>query len=407
MQLDKGTIAKNSSSSWIILLLVVAIFTKELFTRMVGGVMVDFFGYLFFSVYFALNLPRIRFSRYFLYALIFWTLCSLLSILWLDLPFFPFLKQLIPIVIIYFSSYDIIYRRGYSLSEIMDVYLKVSLWVAIFGIIQWSLSVFWGINILIKAPGLLDSITYEPSHYAVVVVPAAVYSLLYYHAYRKTALVLVLSLLLTFSFTAYLVMAVALLIPRIRLATIPVLAVVTVGLFALLPYLHPRIQERVEGVQQLFEFQDYNRPLLNGTVVSFASNFDVALYSSKTSPLWGSGLGGHETMYYRYFEGKPFRYNYYFGINYNSAHALTIRILSEAGILGLFLFVLFLAKAYIKKRKDPVLFMHHAISLACISHFIAKSLKLGGYIDYGTPFFFSVLLINLLAYRAYLHGKST
>jgi len=395
----------RSSAAIVILLLVCSIFSKELFTRNVGGVQVDFFGYTFFSFYFLINLSRLRFSRHFLYVLFIWAFCSLISILWLDLPFFPFFKQLLPIIIIYFSSFDILYRRALSLTSVMDTYLRVAFWVAIFGIVQWCLSVFAGVNILIKAPGLLDSITYEPSHYAVVIIPAAVYSLLYYKAYRTTAMVLMASLLLTFSFTAYVVLVLVFFIPRIKLTRVPVLLLVVYVLYISLPYLHPRIQERAQAVQELLHFQDYNRPLMNGTVVSFASNLDVAFFSVERSPIWGSGIGGHETMYYEYFDGKAFANNYHFGTNYNSAHALTIRILSEAGLLGLLLFLSFLARAYVKKNKDPIVFMHHAISLACLSHFIAKSFKLGGYIDYGTPFFFVLLWINLMLYKAHLNER--
>jgi hypothetical protein len=39
--------------------------------------------------------------------------------------------------------------------------------------------------------------------------------------------------------------------------------------------------------------------------------------------------------------------------------------------------------------------MKLSMFFAAFSHFISKSLKLGGYIDYGTPIFFAVILILL------------
>jgi O-antigen ligase len=111
-------------------------------------------------------------------------------------------------------------------------------------------------------------------------------------------------------------------------------------------------------------------------------------------------------MYYKYFEGKPFSKSFDFGVNYNSAHSLTIRILSEAGLLGFLVFLIFLRKKYIQPIKnDRNILMFHVISLACIGHFLSKSLKLGGYIDYGTPFFLTLLIVNYIAYRNYVKSK--
>jgi O-antigen ligase len=120
------------------------------------------------------------------------------------------------------------------------------------------------------------------------------------------------------------------------------------------------------------------------------SNLDVAFYTIKQSLLTGSGLGGHEEMYYRRFEYDSFRYNYYYGLNAKSAHSLSIRILSEFGILGFGLYLFTLIKnVMFFKSKVP-----KAIALACLSHFLCKTLKLGGYIDYGTPFFLCMLILN-------------
>ena len=117
--------------------------------------------------------------------------------------------------------------------------------------------------------------------------------------------------------------------------------------------------------------------------------------------MWGSGLGGHESIYFLFFEGKPFESSRFFGLNYNSAHSLTIRILSEAGLLGIFAYMAFLVKTYIKSNSGELL-VFHSISISCIGHFFSKSLKLGAYIDYGTPFFLVVLLVNFYLYRGYV-----
>jgi O-antigen ligase len=116
----------------------------------------------------------------------------------------------------------------------------------------------------------------------------------------------------------------------------------------------------------------------------------VAKFTLGKSPLLGSGLGGHEEMYYRRFANTAFQANYYYGLNAKAAHSLSIRILSELGLVGSALYLYTLVKSVLFARRG----IHYAISLGCLSHFLCKFFKLGGYIDYGTPFFFTILLLN-------------
>jgi O-antigen ligase len=125
------------------------------------------------------------------------------------------------------------------------------------------------------------------------------------------------------------------------------------------------------------------------------SNLIVAQENVKNNPLTGSGLGGNEETYYRLYSNSPFRLNYYYGLNAKSAHSLTIRIISELGILGFLLYLFTLIKNLFLMDRG----VFRAISLACLSHFLCKTFKLGGIIDYGTPFFFAMLIINGLNYH--------
>ena len=127
----------------------------------------------------------------------------------------------------------------------------------------------------------------------------------------------------------------------------------------------------------------------NLTVFSIASNFQVAIHNFITTFGFGIGLGGHETTYYRYFEslGSNLWMN---GINASSAHSLTIRIISEIGAMGIIIFIVLLIQ--VLKIKDSAI---KAVALASFSHFLAKSIKLGGYFDYGTMFFLATIIIAI------------
>ena len=309
-----------------------------------------------------------------------------------------------PIFIILIAIYHALGKRDVHPHRVFEVYLKISYFVALFGLVQWVLSYFFGINILIKESGALDSITYEPSHYATVIMPAAIYRLLYFRENRLESFVILLSLLLTFSLTAYVVIVLVIMLPRLRLRMIPVILLVLFLVNALLPILNDRLTYRIEGLETVLRDTSGERPYdlhgTNASIISLYTNMDVAFFSLIESPLIGSGLGGHETMYYRYFDGKQFEGHRWFGINYNSAHSLLLRIISETGLVGVVSFFVFLYRNYV-----PISFsrhnIHHVVSLSCIGHFVCKCFKLGGYFDYGTPVFLIMLILNLNSYYMY------
>ena len=63
------------------------------------------------------------------------------------------------------------------------------------------------------------------------------------------------------------------------------------------------------------------------------TNLDVALYSLSKSPFWGSGFGGHASMYEKFYRGTYFVRHDNFGINRNSAHSLLIESFPNTGLL--------------------------------------------------------------------------
>ncbi|MDF1884570.1 hypothetical protein JHD49_11525, partial [Sulfurimonas sp. SAG-AH-194-C21] len=128
----------------------------------------------------------------------------------------------------------------------------------------------------------------------------------------------------------------------------------------------------------------------NLTTFSFVSNLEIAIGNFIRTFGFGIGLGGHEEMYYRYMT-KDIFLSYYYGINAASAHSLTIRIISELGIMGIFIYIILFYKVFKIKSLE-----YSAIAWASLSHFIVKSFKLGGYFDYGSLFF---LLLIITAIR--------
>lgn len=388
--------------------IIFTIFSKELFTTLISGYQIDTFAYTLFLLYFLVNLGSIKVSKHFFSFALVLLAFSVWSILFLKLPLLPVLKQYVPIMLSLIVINDVISKGGYHPFKIFEGYLKLASLVALFGLIQWVLSYFFGLDLLIKESGALDSITYEPSHYAAVIIPASIYRTYYFKKNRVEAIILLLSLFFTFSLTTYVVLLIVFLIPRFKFIMLPYIIVVLFFFYKFVPSVNDRLAYRINGIETVLldpsEERPYDAHGTNASIISLYTNLDVALYSLVESPLIGAGLGGHETMYFRYFRGKQFERHKWFGLNYNSAHSLLLRIVSETGLIGLVVFLNFMYRHYVPKRWLEYS-TYHVISLSCIGHFICKSFKLGGYFDYGTPFFLVMLILNLSAFKLYVQRK--
>jgi hypothetical protein len=361
------------------------------------GVDIDYLGYPFYILYFLIYITKIVKDNAAPKALFLYLIASsIVSIVALNVPPDGFVKQIIPIIIILTVSFTVLTKS--NIRQVFLLYVDITLLTAIFGIIQVILS-FNGIQILIKEPRRLDSIAYEPSHYAAILMPALVYTYVNIKDYFISFIIMIAALILTFNLTCYIVF-----LGFFTFATFnPIYVLITVPLayylsFYVLPNFSSNFYHRfydtystISGERDVFGVNTY----INTTTLSFYSNLEAAQYSLSKNPFTGAGLGGHEEMYFRRFDNTAFRYNFNYGVNAKSAHSLSVRILSELGLVGASLYFYLLIKNLWTIRKGA----YYAISLACISHFVCKTFKLGGYIDYGTPFFFTVLILNARAFR--------
>lgn len=374
-------------------LLVLSVFSKELFSINIAGVSVDLLSYTFSLIYFVVNFTKLNLPKnYFITAILIF-LSSIVSYVVFNYNISSFIKVFIPVVIVFSTAYDIVAKRLKYLFTIFKLYLDIAYLVAIFGLIQWSLSMI-GVNVLIRQRGFLDSITYEPSHYAVVVLPAGLYWLKNFKENIRAAVIINLSLFLTFSFTAYFVPVIAMFISYLHYrnaSKLVYVAAVTVLLFSFAP---DRVKERLDTVITSYSDKfDYKDKSTNLTMLSFLSNLDVAKFSLEKNPLTGSGMGAHKYVYDEYYKNDYiFKAHPRYGINSIASHSMALRIIAELGLMGMVIYGLFLTKNYIKYTKINSL--NHYVSLAVMAHFFAKAIKLSGYIDYGTPFFVAVLLLN-------------
>ena len=384
-------------ASFAEVLLVFSVFTKEIASSRIFGIDFDFVAYTFAIGYFIYNFRSLIATaavpwKLFLYFI----LSSLFSIIFLNLGYGGFLKQIIPIIIIYAVNFHVIWK--YDWHYVFRLYVKFAFFSAVFGIIQVLLS-FQGIDVLIKIPGRLDSISYEPSHYASILLPALIFTFFHYKEYKTYFLTMLLALILTFNLTGYLTFLLVLSIAYVNIiyliVSVPLLYYLVFHVFV---NFNENFNTRIVETQEVFSgnLTVLSRDVdANGTTTSLYSNLVVAQDNLKHWNIIGSGVGGHEEMYHRFYKNSPFVYNWYYGLNAPSAHSLTIRVFSELGIAGLIFYVVSIAKRVILLDKGKF----RSISLACLSHFISKSFKLGGIIDYGTPFFVAMLCLNFWQFK--------
>ena len=381
--------------------LVLTIFSRELGKGTLMGFDIDWISYPFYVVAFAalLILGKLDFDQYVLTLFTIVIVGSILAKLYLGLTFGPLGKQILPIVLIY-TVCSYILRRVH-ITSIFRLYIKFALVAAIIGIIQFLLK-FLDVHVLTTYSHYkVDSIAEEPSHFAAIILPAVIYTFLERDRFRWQSIVILIAMLLSFNVTAYIVFFFSLLIiyKKFYHALLVVPTLIYLGYFFY--SIDPNVQYRVDGMIEYY----WERSLesLHGTPLSFLSNLEVAFYSVGRNPLFGAGLGGHEEMYYRYFGLNKFsNLEYLFGLNAKSAHCLTIRVLSELGLVGFISFMIVLVKPLLISRKS----IYFPIGLACLSHFMCKALKLGNYFDLGTPFFFLLIIYVYRTYKRESKGKA-
>ena len=379
--------------------IVAAIFSRELGLGTLFGLDIDWISYPIYVTFFGFLLVSLKLSISKKMLLVFFliTTSSLLTKFYLNLSVLPLIKQILPILLIYTVT-DFILRRV-SLEHIFGIYIKFAVVASVIGYLQFILR-FFGILLFTDSPAnRIDSIAQEPSHFAVIILPALIYTYINKKNFRLEFITVLIAVILTQNVTALSVFALSLILihrkVKYLIVSIPILSLITIYLYEI----SQGFKLRADGMIDYILYQDIKN--LQGTPLSFFSNFQVAIHNISINPLFGSGLGGHEESYYRYYNIQSFStLQYLFGLNAKSGHSLSIRVLSELGLIGFGIYVYVLGQTLLIKATSK----QYAISLACLSHFLCKSLKLGNYFDLGTPFF---LLVLIYSYSEYKHDKIT
>ena len=195
-----------------------------------------YLGYIFiilFLVVYIVHCKKFKINRIFFAVLAILTVSSLVNVYLGNTTVFSIAKQAFGILITATAYYLLIGINNYEIDKLFRIYLKIALLVAAIGIFQ-ELSFLvkfkqgydfsyvipkWGLVIADLGIPRLNSICLEPAHFAISMAPAFFVSLLNifrkyspYSGNKLCSLIIIISLILTFSAIAYIAIFISLLL---------------------------------------------------------------------------------------------------------------------------------------------------------------------------------------------------
>jgi hypothetical protein len=332
---------KISIKKYLLYSSVFAIFTEAFFFNFI----IDWkLLYLIIIVnYFLLiKIKKITLTVYFAVLLLFLLIHGLLMYTVISIPYNYMVSQIIGITVIgtYYYNFISLYKK----EEIMNVYLKIALLVAIIGYPLYFLNI--NLN-----DGRLQSIFKEPAHYAIVIIPAC-----YFYLKNKNYLnfsILFGTLILSNSSLGYVGCALMFILPNLTLkragilaVLMPVVASIFLFIYSEFPFFKLRVDDTYNSLNVINTGKFDEDTNLSSYVL--ISNLYIAKKNITDHPL-GSGIGSHHYMHTRRYL-KTMRPPDYLRkqnketANSFDANSLFTRICSEFGIIGFLFLVLVLYK---------------------------------------------------------------
>lgn len=359
---------------------------------------------------------------------------SFLVTLYNGLLGFEYLKQLLGIVFTSIVSYNIFVVLRFDVRRIFEYYLFFAFLISLHGVLD-NLLHMAGIHLTpysIVAPFIIREygIMGEPFYLAMAITPALAYYTCYFQRTWKKLkfryIILLTCYLVTYSSTALMGMGLSVFfalylnnffnVRSNRFVFAPLIIVPVVLLFINLIDTISLFNKRYYDTTSLFlskEIDVKEAGKSNSSTFALYSNFIIARDSFLENPFFGSGLGSHPLIYEKTFL-KYFPPNYLKGYgaqNQQDANSRFLRLLSETGLLGLVLFILYVIRFFAPKSaiRTPAGKEITAINYAIFIYIILGLIRNGNYINVGFFFFFFMYYISnrLLVNNPALHRKQS
>ncbi len=269
-------------------------------------------------------------------------------------------------------SYNIGFRPGY------DYHLFLNKWNVTQGGLGIRVNAFFS----------------EPAYYAATIAPAffvAVYNLIKNETYfisRRQSILVAAAYTTTFSSVGILGILLTFIFLLINLGFFRYVAIylpliIGIGIYSYSNV--PEFRDRLDGMFELYETNDIYSYDIHGSSFVLYNNSHVAWENFIRNPLFGTGLGSHPMAFEKY------SYTNVLGavqLDYNSmdANSMFLRLMSETGFYGMFVFLLLLFGCWVFRWNSPdesYWLISNAIAVVIILYFIRQ----GHYFLNGFPFF--------------------
>ena len=285
-------------------------------------------------------------------------------------------KQLFNVSFSVFVFYNFLIWEDWNYDSIFTKYVNLCKIVLVIGFFQVFIfavdsyggplrSIYFSVFPFLRETNIsarFQSVTMEPSFIAFTFAPIVFLS--FYNLTRRStyvistiwSLLFILGYIVTLSVVAFMGILVMLLILYFKNFTVQKLSVsiivfVVLGAIGGIMYRAvPPVRLRIDDT--LFGFtNDFNEPQVyrhvNLTTYALLSNWEVTKSSFQEHPLVGTGIGTYQIAYDRLL---PEDMQEYSTLNREDAGGLAMRILTETGCIGFFLFLMFVFRFRIRSR---------------------------------------------------------
>ena len=167
-------------------------------------------------------------------------------------------------------------------------------------------------------------------------------------------------------------------------------------------------KSRVDAAKGLWFENDFRIQNTNNSSFVLYNNLHIAKENLLKHPLFGTGLGSHETAFNRFTLTKSL-IQYDFEFNIKDGNSLFIRLCSETGILGLSFIILIIIKGFIYRVDDQndLLLNRKIISQSIFVLLILVLIRQGNYMLNGLPLLFLLYYYNGVQYKNELSNLNT
>ena len=375
-----------------------------------------YFHYLVFIaltpiLFFKVGIPKFLFYGSFAFIII-----GIVNILLLNNSVFNFVKIFSGLLISTYFFYSLIHLKNFNVKLYFKIYCKLCLLVSILGLVQvisfllnfkFGFDYTWVFNKwgIIKGGVIgirVNSILAEPSQLGIVLSPALFVSVrnlikrrtLYFK--RWQSLLIIIIVILTTSTIAYfgLLLAILINIKSFKIRYIFIGLLISIFGFFLAYKNVNEFKLRVDAAKGLWLDENFDIVNTNNSSFVLYNNLHIAKQNLLRKPLFGTGLGSHETAFKNFSLTKKLL-NYKFEFNVKDGNSLFIRLCTETGLIGIILMMFFCAKnLIIESDKNEKFEVRYVISNAIFILIVLTLMRQGNYMLNGLPLMFLMYYYN-------------